>query len=127
MNEVFIRLCRLDELPDPSSRQFRWGEGVWPLEFFAVRRGKQVFGYVNQCPHAGHQLNWMPDRFLTQEGDLILCNSHGARFRIEDGLCVEGPCPGESLKAIRLEVRDGKIVVREAELRSLFPAVSRPF
>ena len=39
----------------------------------------------------------MPDRYLTREGDLILCGTHGALFRPDDGLCVGGPCAGKSL------------------------------
>ena len=81
MIEGLIRLCALDEMQDPGGREFSWRERGCSVAFFLVRQGNEVFGYVNQCPHAGHQLNWMPDRFLTREGDLILCNSHGARFR----------------------------------------------
>ena len=112
-------LCRLDELADPGSREFKWGFGVWPLEFFAVRKGGQVRGFVNRCPHAGNPLNWQPDRFLNREGDLILCNSHGALFRIDDGVCVGGPCPGEALEAVALRVENGNVVADEAELAEI--------
>lgn len=116
MSAGTIELCRLDDLSDPGSREFKWGAGVWPLEFFAVRKGGQVTGFVNRCPHAGNPLNWQPDRFLTREGDLILCNSHGALFRIDDGVCVGGPCPGEALEPVALRVEDGLVVADEAEL-----------
>ena len=118
-NSGTVVLCRLDELADPGSREFKWGAGVWPLEFFAVRKGGQVSGFVNRCPHAGNPLNWLPDRFLNREGDLILCNSHGALFRIDDGVCVGGPCPGEALEAVALRVEDGQVVVDEAELAAI--------
>ena len=111
-----VALCRLDELADPGSREFKWGAGIWPLELFAVRKGGRVTGFVNRCPHAGNPLNWRPDRFLNREGDLILCNSHGALFRTDDGVCVGGPCPGEALEAVPLRVEDGRVVADEAEL-----------
>ena len=116
-------LCRLEDLSDPGSREFSWGEGEWPLEFFVVRKGDEVFGFVNRCPHQGHALNWQPDRFLTREGDLILCNSHGARFQIADGLCVGGPCPGARLRSITLRVDDGQVIADEAELQALLRPV----
>ena len=119
MSDSFFRLCGLEELSDPGSREFSWGEDDWPLEFFVVRSGGEVFGFVNQCPHQGHALNWQPDRFLTREGDLILCNSHGARFRIVDGMCVSGPCPGASLRSVTLTMKDGQVMADENELRAL--------
>jgi len=119
MAESFVRLFALDEIKDPGSREFEWGEGGWPLEIFVVRKGEEVFGYLNRCPHAGHALNWQPDGFLTKERDLILCQSHGARFTIAEGLCVLGPCPGASLRPIELALREGDVFVRERLLEQL--------
>jgi len=34
---------------------------------------------------------------------------HGALFRIEDGECLQGPCPGQRLSAVPAEVR-GEVV-----------------
>jgi nitrite reductase/ring-hydroxylating ferredoxin subunit len=111
-----IRLCSLADLEDPGTYEFGWGEGDWPLSLFLVRRGDRVFGYVNRCPHAGHELNLMPNDFLTADGELILCRSHGARFRLEDGLCVLGPCPGATLDAFAVAVVDGDVVAAREEL-----------
>ena len=116
------RLCELSDLPDPGGRAFSWGEGAWPLEFFVVRQGDDAYAYVNRCPHAGHELNWQPDRFLTSDGDLILCQSHGARFTIADGLCVLGPCPGASLTPIDLVNRDGALLASTKQLDALLAA-----
>ena len=119
MAEDLIRLCGLDEIPDPGSREFSWGEGGWPLELFVIRQGDRAFAYLNRCPHAGHALNLQADRFLTEECDLILCQSHGARFTIAEGLCVLGPCPGASLKSISVFLRDGDVFVSGHELEAL--------
>ena len=43
-------------------------------------------------PSSGIELNWMPDQFLESGGDLIICSTHGALFKIDDGLCISGPC-----------------------------------
>jgi len=122
VSDELTSLCRLSEIPDPGARAFSWGDGAWPLEFFVVRHGDSAFAYVNRCPHAGHELNWQPDRFLTSEGDLILCQSHGARFTIADGLCVLGPCPGARLTRLALTENDGELFASAAELDSLLAA-----
>jgi nitrite reductase/ring-hydroxylating ferredoxin subunit len=63
-----IVVCRLDELEDPGSKEFRIGEGDWPFKGFVVRQGDEVYAYQNFCMHAGHPLNWQPDSFLTEDG-----------------------------------------------------------
>ncbi len=91
------RLCGLADLRDPGTRGFMFREGDQLFLGFVVRRGVTVTGYVDHCPHAGMPLALAPHRYLTREGDLILCSSHGALFRPNDGLCVGGPCAGRSL------------------------------
>ena len=105
-------ICRFSELPDPGSRAFSVGEGDWPLRGFLIRKGDEVFAYVNRCPHAGHPLNWEPpDDFLTQEKTLIMCRSHGALFEMNTGRCVAGPCAGKSLLALRARVENDCVVL----------------
>ena len=47
------------------------------------------------------------------DGRYFVCATHGARFRLEDGRCVDGPCAGAALTPIEIELRDG--LVRLAE------------
>ena len=111
-----IKLCALGEIDDPGTFEFSWGEGSWPLSLFLVRRGASVNGFVNRCPHAGHELNLFPNEFLTSDGELILCRSHGARFRVDDGFCVLGPCPGATLSRFEVTLVDGDVVAEREEL-----------
>lgn len=76
---------------------------------FAVRKADEVFVYLNQCPHRGIALEWLPDQFLDAEKQYIQCATHGALFTIEQGECVAGPCPGERLTAITCELRDSEV------------------
>ncbi len=69
--------------------------------------------YVNSCPHIGTPLDWMPDRFLSADGSHIICATHGAEFRIADGECVHGPCMGERLEAVMIQINDGTVFVPE--------------
>jgi len=107
-------LCRLDEIADGGTKGFVLGEGDWPLRGLIVREGDVAHGYVNHCPHAGHRLSFLPDRFLTPDGTLILCMSHGAMFDKRTGTCVAGPCVGESLKTLPLVVAGGDVRTGEA-------------
>jgi nitrite reductase/ring-hydroxylating ferredoxin subunit len=106
-------VCRLSELEPHGARGFVIGGGDWPLRGFVVRAGERVFGYVNRCPHAGHPLNLLPDRFLTTDGALILCSAHGAMFEKAGGTCLAGPCPGKSLTRVPLEVRGGFVMLAD--------------
>lgn len=117
-----VRLCGLEDIADPGAVELSWGEGDWPLSLFVVRRDREVYGYLNRCPHAGHELNLKPDEFLTRDGDLIICRSHGAQFRIDDGLCVFGPCPGMHLQAFAVQVVDGDVFAEERALERLASA-----
>lgn len=68
--------------------------------FFLVQFDGNLYAYENWCPHLGVELNWMPDQFLESGGDLIICSTHGALFRIEDGHCLSGPCQGANLRPL---------------------------
>ncbi|MET0294604.1 MAG: Rieske (2Fe-2S) protein [Phenylobacterium sp.] len=103
------RLCALAELADPGSKGFRWRQDRSLFAGFVVRLGDQVRGWVDSCPHAGWPLSALPDRYLTREGDLVLCSGHAALFRPLDGACVSGPCMGQSLTPWPVAVRDGAV------------------
>ena len=106
-------VCRLSEL-EGGARGFTVGSGAWPLRGFVVRVGEVVRGYLNRCPHAGHPLDLLPQRFLTADGTLILCSSHGALFEKATGLCVAGPCAGRALTPIALQVRCGFVLLDDS-------------
>ena len=103
-------LCRVDEIAEGGSRGFGPAPGGF-TGLFAVRRGGQVYVYVNSCPHIGTPLDWTPDRFLTADGQRIVCATHGAEFGIEDGACLRGPCLGGRLETVMIQIKDGTILV----------------
>ncbi len=82
---------------------------------FGVRLGVNVHIYINSCPHIGTPLNILPDRFLTTDGALINCSTHGALFTIEDGMCIAGPCKGRPLRRISAHVRGGDVFIETRE------------
>ena len=97
------KLCSLDEIPD--------GEAIGrPLpeqgEVVLVRQSRDIYAYRNDCPHLGIELNYLPDVFLDTEKRYIQCINHDALFQIDDGHCIFGPCQGQSLEKIAIEIRD---------------------
>ena len=91
-------LCRLDEVPEPGAKGFDFRAGEALFAGFVVRKGGKLYGYVDQCPHAGWPLAPFPDRYLTRDHQRLFCSGHGALFRIEDGICTAGPCAGAALE-----------------------------
>ena len=83
-----------------------------PLRLFVVRKDGILAAYRNRCPHTGAPLEWLPDQFLDLDNSFIQCAIHGALFRPEDGYCLRGPCVGQSLEPLALEVVDGRIRLR---------------
>ncbi len=100
-----MRLCHLDDLPDGGARGFDpQRPGAAPM--LVVRRGRQVHGYVDACPHQGTPLAWRRDAYLDAARERIVCAAHGALFEIGTGRCVLGPCLGDALTPVALTLTD---------------------
>lgn len=106
-------LCAFDALEENASRGFKVKLHGGDWEIFIVRRDGQVYAYQNVCPHRGTNLDWLPDQFLDPDREYIQCATHDARFRVEDGYCVAGPCAGKRLATVPVKVVDGQVVVEE--------------
>ena len=105
-----VALCRFDELEDPGTKGFRFRVGDEVFAGFVLRLGERAIGYIDSCPHIGWPLAFLGDLYLTRAKDQILCSGHGALFRLEDGVCVAGPCAGDRLADWPVEVVDGTVV-----------------
>ena len=114
---VVYAICSMSDIPSQKARGFHLAridengiERPWPI--VVVRWGKQVFGYLNKCPHDGVNLDWERNQFLDPNyGVRLMCGKHGSLFEIGTGLCVEGPCKGEGLTPVPLAVIDNDICV----------------
>lgn len=102
-------ICALDDIPDQQSRGFSLELAGNKIEFFIVRTGETLYGYLNSCPHTGVNLDWQSDQFLDATGYQIQCSMHGAIFRIRDGYCIYGPCLGRRLIPVRLSLSEGRV------------------
>lgn len=109
-------VCDLDQIPDLGGREAIFGTGKEPFRLLLLRRGEQVWGYHNSCPHFSLPLNFEPQHFITQDGELIMCAHHTAFFKFDDGMCVDGPCAGSALLSIPIYIANGSVFVDDQSI-----------
>lgn len=103
-------LCRLDEIPDGGATAVDATLADGEESLILLRRGERVHGYLNVCPHAGRRLDYAPGKFLLKN-DTLICAVHGATFNQADGLCIAGPCRGEHLRTVAVQVEAGEVTL----------------
>ncbi len=108
-------VCALEQVPDGGATAVDAILADGEESLIVLRRGGQVSGYLNICPHAGNRLDYAPGKFLLKN-DSLICAVHGAVFNQADGLCTGGPCRGQSLRAVPLRVVDGTVCLDPAAL-----------
>ena len=90
------KLCSLRDIPDGGVREIIFGDGKReegkPFRMLVLRRGSEVRGYLNICPHMRLPLNIRRGPFQMPEPAVLECANHFARFRFEDGVCTDGVC-----------------------------------
>lgn len=107
------RLGPLDEIPENDARGYTVENETGPRKLLVVRWRGEIHAYLNRCPHAGTPLDWVPDMFFDRSRTHLICQTHGALFEPADGFCVEGPCAGDTLTAIEVQIEEGgEIFVR---------------
>ena len=109
-----IQICAVDDIVDGESAAFIAEVGAKSIPVMAIRKGNDVFVYENNCPHIGAPLDFISGQFLNHERTHIMCSTHAALFRIEDGVCISGPCEGDALTPLNTEVRDGIVYLNDA-------------
>ncbi len=105
------RLCAVAALPEGRVTLIDAPGAKLEETILLVRRGARIAGFVNHCPHMGFALDWKPERIGLDDGAFLRCIHHNAVFRVTDGVCVSGPCPGESLTQVALDIVDGEVVL----------------
>jgi nitrite reductase/ring-hydroxylating ferredoxin subunit len=106
---LIFSLCNTVDISDPGSKAFEIKHGRKMISLFVVHKDGIFKAYVNSCPHTGVNLDWQEDQFLDMDNMFIQCSTHDALFEIDSGKCVAGPCIGDSLQPIDLEIVDGQI------------------
>lgn len=76
---------------------------------FVVRFDGALHGWLNQCQHVPVELDWQPGRVFDDTGRHLVCSTHGAVYRPDDGVCIAGPCRGGTLRRIEIREVDGRL------------------
>jgi nitrite reductase/ring-hydroxylating ferredoxin subunit len=78
---------------------------------FLVNEGGRFHAYVNRCRHMPTPLDFIRDQFISEDGQYLMCYTHGALYERATGLCIAGPCKGESLYRLPVCVDQGDVLV----------------
>ena len=104
-----MRLSALNDIADGGFAEVEATIDGDAESLVLYRLGDEVRAWLNVCPHAGRRLDWAPGQFLRDREGRLVCAVHGACFDLAGGACVAGPCRGQSLCAVAVEVRDGAV------------------
>jgi len=103
--------CAADAVAPGQTARFRLRVRGRAVHAFIVHHGGAHHAYVNRCPHTGTPLDQWPNEFFTEDGNFLICATHGAVFAPDSGLCLEGPCPGARLERLPVARRGDELVV----------------
>jgi nitrite reductase/ring-hydroxylating ferredoxin subunit len=91
-------------LAEASGRRFTVPLDGVSEEAIVVRWRGGLHAWINRCRHQGLPLDFGDGRVFDEAGDALVCCHHGARYRPDTGVCVEGPCVGGRLTPLALEM-----------------------
>ena len=106
-----VILCRLDEVPESSAKLATARVGERTFEVIVVRRGPAAWAFANRCPHFSVGLDAQPGVLHLYRGALVMCAHHSAMFRLDDGMCIDGPCEGHGLDPVPVRVEGDHVVL----------------
>jgi nitrite reductase/ring-hydroxylating ferredoxin subunit len=109
-----VDLAGLDELSKDQTKVVSY-DGKPPYRSIVLVRIEDSYrAYWNVCKHVSIPLDGGIGSLPLVNNELI-CETHGARYRADNGLCVKGPCKEKSLDAIDLEFKDQRIIAHLSE------------
>ncbi len=106
----------------PDGLRFTYKDGPFDEEGILLRLADgQIRAYKNECRHLPMKLDDREPRDFWDPGKThLVCNSHGARYRPVDGLCVSGPCEGSHLRPLPIVVEDGIVYLDTSQVGGFF-------
>jgi len=104
-------IAKVDEVAPGSVKKFWLICQKYRVDAFLINHGGNFFAYVNRCRHMTTPLDFIRDEFLSEDRRYLMCYTHGALYEPNTGLCVAGPCKGESLFPLPLRVDRGEVLV----------------
>ncbi|HWP56287.1 MAG TPA: Rieske 2Fe-2S domain-containing protein [Candidatus Acidoferrales bacterium] len=106
----FRVIAGAEELADGTTKKFQLRCGGRVLEGILVKYAGAHYAYVNRCCHMPMPMDWVENRFFTEDGRYLICATHGAVYEPTTGECVWGPCCGGMLEVVPIAVANGKVL-----------------
>src|SRR5881397_2791080 len=103
--------CAAASVPPGRSATFRLECGGRRVSGFVVNFDGGYHAYLNRCAHVGTPLDLWPNEFFTEDGQALICSTHGALYEPISGRCTAGPCVGDHLTALPLALDVDALVV----------------
>ncbi|MDP5033035.1 MAG: Rieske 2Fe-2S domain-containing protein [Paraglaciecola sp.] len=104
MNKILLGV--IDDFAEEQAKGFDLNHSGSDT-FFIVRSKNKLFAYKDSCPHYGDTtLPWKRHHYLNNVAEYIVCAAHGALFQIENGKCIQGPCLGQKLTKVPIEISE---------------------
>lgn len=73
--------------------------------------------YLNRCGHIAVRLDFQEGDFFGDDGQTLVCATHGAEYSPETGACLGGPCYGVGLETIKIAEQDGRLFLVDDRYR----------
>jgi nitrite reductase/ring-hydroxylating ferredoxin subunit len=99
-NEIRRAEVRVVELPRGADRRPR--EALVLLGSDGEPRA-----YLNRCRHLPIPIDGGSRNFFAEDGEHLLCGTHGALYRRDDGVCIAGPCLHLALETLPILEENG--------------------
>jgi nitrite reductase/ring-hydroxylating ferredoxin subunit len=103
-------LCHINDFEEGASKGFLENDAGHDL-FFVVKKEGELYAWRNACPHVdGAPMAWRRDAYMDAKKIHVTCHAHGALFEAKTGLCIQGPCLGQSLEKVPVHVDQAGMV-----------------
>ena|SRR5688500_10782498 len=104
-------IAKVEELSPGNVRKFWLICQKYRVDGFLINDRGSFHAYVNRCRHMPTPLDFVRDEFVSDDGRFLRCYTHGALYEFSTGLCVDGPCKGESLFRLPVRIDRGEVLV----------------
>jgi nitrite reductase/ring-hydroxylating ferredoxin subunit len=104
-----VSLVSLATLAKTGVAECAFGPPDDPFRVVVFFERERIYAFENRCPHFSIPLNFEPGIFWIYSGSELMCAHHSAMFRLEDGVCFDGPCNGAALRKLAVEIHQGTV------------------
>jgi len=104
-------VARVGEMAPGSVKKFGLICQKYRIDAFLINYQGAFHAYVNRCRHMTTPLDFVRYQFFTEDGRHLICMTHGALYDPESGVCVDGPCKGQSLYPLPVRVEGDEVLV----------------